>query len=65
MGDAAFYSKRPLWLALTWNRAVQWGRAGSPPGSGDYADEICGVASQLLLERARREMKDPEVPNAA
>ena len=44
---------------------VQWGRAGSPPGSGAYAEEIQGVASQLLLERARREMEDREVLNAA
>jgi len=44
---------------------VQWGRAGWPPGSSAYAEEIQGVASQLLLERARREMEDREVLNAA
>lgn len=44
---------------------VQWGRAGLLPGSGDYAEQIRGVASQLLLERARREVEDRRVPNAA
>ena len=43
---------------------VQWGRAGLPPGC-DYAEQIRGVASQLLLERARREMEDRLVPYAA
>ena len=44
---------------------VQWGRTGSPPGSGDYAEQIRGVASQLLLERARRDMENRQVSNAA
>ena len=43
---------------------VQWGRA-SPRGSADYAEQIRVVASQLLLERARREMEDRQVPDAA
>ena len=41
------------------------GAAGSPPGSADYAEQIRVFASQLLLERARREMEDREVLNAA
>ena len=41
---------------------VQWGQVGLPPGSSDYAEEIRSVASQLLLERARREVEDRQVP---
>jgi hypothetical protein len=41
---------------------VQWGQAGLPPGSSDYAEQIRSVASQLLLERARREVEDRQVP---
>lgn len=44
---------------------VQWGRAGSPPLSGDCVEQIRRVASQLLLERARRDMEDRLVPHAA
>ena len=36
---------------------VQWGRA-SPASTGDYAEEVRRVASQLLLERARRAVRD-------
>ena len=34
---------------------VNWGRAGS---TGDYAEEVRTVASQLLLERAHRATRD-------
>ena len=44
---------------------VEWGRAGSPPLSGDYVEIIRRVASQLLLERALRDMEDRLVPHAA
>jgi hypothetical protein len=44
---------------------VQWGRAGSPPLSGDDVEQIRRVASQLLLERARHDMEDRLVLHAA
>ena len=37
---------------------VQWGRAGSPTSTGDYAEQVQRVASQLLLERARHAVRD-------
>ena len=43
---------------------VNWGSAGTPIAP-DYAEQIRRVASQLLLERARRETEDRRVPNAA
>ena len=43
---------------------VQWGWAGSPWEGGDYAEQIRSVASQLLLEQARREMERRKVHNA-
>ena len=36
---------------------VQWGRA-SPASTGDYAEEVRRVASQLLLERAHHAVRD-------
>ncbi len=44
---------------------VQGGRAGSRPLSSDDVEQIRRVASQLLLERARREMENPLVPHAS
>ena len=43
---------------------VNWGPAGAPIAP-DYAEQIRRVASQLLLERARREMKGRLVRHAA
>jgi hypothetical protein len=43
---------------------VNWGPAGAPTAP-DYAEQIRRVASQLLLERACREMEDPLVPHAS
>ena len=40
---------------------VNWGPAGAPIAP-DHAKQIRRVASQLLLERARREMEDRQVP---
>lgn len=37
---------------------VQWGKVGAPMSTGDYAEQIRRVASQLLLERASRAMRD-------
>jgi len=38
---------------------VAWGRDGGPAEStGDYAEQVRCVASQLLLERAQREVRD-------
>ena len=36
---------------------VQW-RTGSPASTGDYAEEVRRVASQLLLERAHHAVRD-------
>lgn len=44
---------------------VQWERSGSPPFSGNDVEQIRRVASQLLLERARRDMEDRLVLDAA
>ena len=44
---------------------VQWGRAGSPASTDDYAEQVRRVASQLLLERARRAARDQRLDNAA
>jgi hypothetical protein len=42
---------------------VQWDWAGSPD-NGNYAEQIRSVASQLLLEQARREMERRKVHSA-
>lgn len=45
---------------------VHWGRAGSPAEStGDYAEQVLRVGSQLLLERARRAVSDGRLSDAA
>jgi len=45
---------------------VNWGRADLPPQStGDYAEQVRRVASQLLLERAHRTARDRRLDNAA
>ena len=43
---------------------VQW-RTGSPASTGDYAEQVRRVASQLLLERAGRAVRDRRVRTAA
>jgi hypothetical protein len=45
---------------------ANWGQAGVPAESiGDYAEQVRCVASQLLLERARRTARDRRLSNAA
>ena len=45
---------------------MHWGRTGAPAEStGDYADQVRRVASQLLLERARRAVSDRRLSDAA
>lgn len=45
---------------------VHWGRGGWPAEStGDYAEQVQRVASQLLLERARRAVSDGRLSDAA
>jgi hypothetical protein len=45
---------------------VSWGRAGSPAEStGDYAEQVRCVASQLLLEQAHREVRDRRLRGTA
>jgi hypothetical protein len=45
---------------------VNWGQTiATAESSGDYADQVRRVASQLLLERARRAAKDRQLSNAA
>ena len=43
---------------------VTWGRAGVP-STGDYAEQVRRMASQLLLERAHRVARDRRLGNAA
>lgn len=43
----------------------QWVRAGSPASTGDYAEQVRRVASQLLLEQARHAVRDRQVRTAA
>ena len=43
---------------------VTWRRAGVP-GTGDYAEQVRGMASQLLVERTRRITRDRRLGNAA
>jgi hypothetical protein len=43
---------------------VTWGRAGVP-GTGDYAEQVRRMASQLLVERTRQIVKDRRLGNAA
>jgi hypothetical protein len=42
---------------------VSWGRAGEP--AGDYGEQVRRVASQLLLEREHRALRDRGLRNAA
>ena len=45
---------------------VNWGRIDLPPKSmADYAEQVRRMASQLLLERARRAVRDRQVRTAA
>ena len=45
---------------------MHWGRASNPAEStGDYAEQVRRVASQLLLERARRAASDRRLSDAA
>ena len=37
---------------------VNWGRAASAENAGNYADQVRGMASQLLLEQALRAASD-------
>jgi hypothetical protein len=43
---------------------VTWGRTGVP-ATGDYAEQVRRMASQLLVERTRRVVKDRRLGNAA
>ena len=43
---------------------VAWGRTGVPD-TGDYAEQVRRMASQLLVERTRRVVKDRRLSNAA
>ena len=43
---------------------VDWGQAGSPASTAEYAEQVRGVASQLLLERAQA-ARDWRLENAA
>ena len=43
---------------------ADWGQAGSPASIPGYAEQVRGVASQLLLERARA-ARDWRLENAA
>ena len=45
---------------------VNWGRIDLPPKSmADYAEQVRRMASQLLLERAHRAVRDRRLSNAA
>ena len=45
-------------------RVVAWGRSGVPT-TGDYAEQVRRMASQLLVERTRRVVKHRRLGNAA
>jgi hypothetical protein len=45
---------------------VNWGRIDLPPKSmADYAEQVRRMASQLLLERTHRAVRDRRLSNAA
>jgi hypothetical protein len=43
---------------------VTWSRAGVP-GTGDYAEQVRRMATQLLIERTRQIVKDRRLGNVA
>jgi hypothetical protein len=64
----AFFSAYPYSNPDDMLQSVQvtWGRSDVPAQStGDYAEQVRRVASQLLLERARRVLRDRPLRNAA